>query len=376
MNDGLMVVDLIERVPDAEVAIVVARVTERLAAHQVGIDPERVRKLIDGRTGAITRALPPERADWIADVFGQVGVRVRVRPARSDETPAGESVARDDEPDPRTPAVAESPQAASADPHAGGVPAAAASGATIAAAPDASAPDSGAPDASRPDVGAAGAVERSLASGSVAGEASLADAGAPPATAPDPQPSNADADVQPEPHASADLDEPPSAAPPDVPPSASSPRAAKPLVVGNWDPEPPTAWTTWRSGTHRPPSAERGSVPASEAASPPAVRSGAGDVLVQDGDDGAQGAAPASVGDPDAEAQHPDDAGAEVRRVTMQRRAEAARRDPRRSVAAPKVALRSQQARAAARRRLLSTLLAILTVVFVALQWWARSRPG
>ena len=80
MIPNACVVEVIERVPDADVAIVAARVGERL-----GMPQERVRQLIDGRTGPITRALRPEKADAIAQTFEAAGVRVVIRAADADE---------------------------------------------------------------------------------------------------------------------------------------------------------------------------------------------------------------------------------------------------------------------------------------------------
>jgi hypothetical protein len=74
------VVEVIELVPDADVAIVAARVGERL-----GMPQQRVRQLIERRTGPITRALRPEKADAIAQTFEAAGVRVVIRAADPDE---------------------------------------------------------------------------------------------------------------------------------------------------------------------------------------------------------------------------------------------------------------------------------------------------
>ncbi|MDF1522000.1 MAG: tetratricopeptide repeat protein [Trueperaceae bacterium] len=80
MIPNACVVEVIELVPDADVAIVAARVGERL-----GMPQERVRQLIEGRTGPITRALRPEKADAIARTFEAAGVRVVIRAADPDE---------------------------------------------------------------------------------------------------------------------------------------------------------------------------------------------------------------------------------------------------------------------------------------------------
>ncbi|MFU8887704.1 MAG: hypothetical protein ACNA8N_03775, partial [Trueperaceae bacterium] len=80
MNHRACVVEVVERVPEAEVAIVAARVGERLS-----MPAERVRKLIEGRTGPITRALRADKADAIAQTFEAAGVRVVIRLAEPEE---------------------------------------------------------------------------------------------------------------------------------------------------------------------------------------------------------------------------------------------------------------------------------------------------
>jgi len=59
---------------------VAARVGERLS-----MPAERVRKLIEGRTGPITRALRADKADAIAQTFEAAGVRVVIRLAEPEE---------------------------------------------------------------------------------------------------------------------------------------------------------------------------------------------------------------------------------------------------------------------------------------------------
>ena len=80
VNQRACVVEVVEQVAEADVAIVAARVGERLA-----MAPERVRKLIEGRTGPITRALRADKADAIAQTFEAAGVRVVIRPAEPEE---------------------------------------------------------------------------------------------------------------------------------------------------------------------------------------------------------------------------------------------------------------------------------------------------
>ena len=74
------VVEVTQIVPADDVPYVAARVAERL-----GMPFERVRKLIDGRTGPITRPLRPDKADAIAQTFEAAGVSVVMRPATEDD---------------------------------------------------------------------------------------------------------------------------------------------------------------------------------------------------------------------------------------------------------------------------------------------------
>ena len=80
VNQRACVVEVVEQVSDADVAIVAARVGERLS-----MPAERVRKLIEGRTGPITRALRADKADAIAQTFEAAGVRVVIRLAEPEE---------------------------------------------------------------------------------------------------------------------------------------------------------------------------------------------------------------------------------------------------------------------------------------------------
>lgn len=76
------VVEVIRIVPSEDVPMVAARVAERL-----NMPVERVRKLIDGRTGPITRPLTPTKADAIAQTFEAAGVSVVIRHATPDDEP-------------------------------------------------------------------------------------------------------------------------------------------------------------------------------------------------------------------------------------------------------------------------------------------------
>jgi hypothetical protein len=74
------IVEVTEVVPAEEVPFVAARVAERLA-----MPVERVRKLIDARTGPITRPLRPDKAEAIAQTFEAAGVVVAIRPTTEDD---------------------------------------------------------------------------------------------------------------------------------------------------------------------------------------------------------------------------------------------------------------------------------------------------
>ena len=74
------VVEVTKIVPAEDVPYVAARVAERL-----GMPLDRVRKLIESRTGPITRPLRPDKADAIAQTFEAAGVSVVIRPATEDD---------------------------------------------------------------------------------------------------------------------------------------------------------------------------------------------------------------------------------------------------------------------------------------------------
>lgn len=102
------IVEVIRIVPPEDVPVVAARVAERL-----GMPVERVRKLIDGRTGPITKALRPDKADAIAQTFEAAGVAVVIRPADEDDDPrlTGEQAERP-APAPADPVAAQEQEAA------------------------------------------------------------------------------------------------------------------------------------------------------------------------------------------------------------------------------------------------------------------------
>lgn len=74
------IVEVTEIVPAEDVPFVAARVAERLA-----MPVERVRKLIEARTGPITRPLRPDKAEAIAQTFEAAGVVVAIRPTTEDD---------------------------------------------------------------------------------------------------------------------------------------------------------------------------------------------------------------------------------------------------------------------------------------------------
>ena len=102
VDPRMCVVEVTQIVPADDVPYVAARVAERL-----GMPLERVRKLIDDRTGPITRSLRPDKAEVIAQTFEAAGVVVAIRPAveedefpllgaSSDAAPAPTSIAASD----------------------------------------------------------------------------------------------------------------------------------------------------------------------------------------------------------------------------------------------------------------------------------------
>ena len=111
VEPSTLVVEVTEIVPAEDVPYVAARVAERL-----GMPLERVRKLIDDRTGPITRPLRPDKADAIAQTFEAAGVVVAIRPATeadedlasgrpasTESTVAGAAAAPSAEPEPAAP---------------------------------------------------------------------------------------------------------------------------------------------------------------------------------------------------------------------------------------------------------------------------------
>jgi len=78
MAQTRFVVEVVEPVPGERVADVAARIAARF-----DMDVRRVRKLLEGRTGPVTRPLSREKADRIARAFSDVGVAVDVEPEAS-----------------------------------------------------------------------------------------------------------------------------------------------------------------------------------------------------------------------------------------------------------------------------------------------------
>ncbi|MEJ2290665.1 MAG: tetratricopeptide repeat protein [Deinococcales bacterium] len=73
------VVEVREPVPGDSVGEIAAVIAGRF-----GMDPGRVRKLLDGRTGPVTKPVLQEKANLIAQAFAEAGVAVSVRPADAD----------------------------------------------------------------------------------------------------------------------------------------------------------------------------------------------------------------------------------------------------------------------------------------------------
>jgi hypothetical protein len=73
------VVEVKEPVPGDSVGEIAAVIAGRF-----GMDPGRVHKLLDGRTGAVTKPVLKEKANLIAQAFAEAGVAVSMRPAELD----------------------------------------------------------------------------------------------------------------------------------------------------------------------------------------------------------------------------------------------------------------------------------------------------
>ena len=76
LHEERFVVEVSEPVPSAEVVAVAGRI-----ALHLHMDAARVLKLLDGRTGPVTKPVLREKADIIATTFEDAGVVVLVRPA-------------------------------------------------------------------------------------------------------------------------------------------------------------------------------------------------------------------------------------------------------------------------------------------------------
>ncbi len=76
MPENRFVVEVREPVPGDVVGDVAATIAARF-----GMDPARLRKLLDGRTGPVTKPVLQEKADLIARAFAEAGVAVSVRGA-------------------------------------------------------------------------------------------------------------------------------------------------------------------------------------------------------------------------------------------------------------------------------------------------------
>jgi len=96
LSERRFVVEITHPVPEAEVAGVAALVAERL-----DMDPQRIVTLLSGRVGAVTKAVLPDKAIAIADVFSAAGVEVAVLPAKTQDAPR--AAEREDRPPPEPP---------------------------------------------------------------------------------------------------------------------------------------------------------------------------------------------------------------------------------------------------------------------------------
>lgn len=83
VSEQRFVVEITRPVPPDKVATVAARIAGRLR-----LDLERIHTLLDGRVGPVTRPVLADKADSIAEVFAEAGVRVIVVGAPSSVTAA------------------------------------------------------------------------------------------------------------------------------------------------------------------------------------------------------------------------------------------------------------------------------------------------
>lgn len=90
-DQATVVVEITAPVPREEVDAIAKRLAERL-----GLPARRVRRLLDGRLGPVSKPVRPEKAEILRRVFEQEGVSVVERPAGSDE-----SIAHGSSPRPR-----------------------------------------------------------------------------------------------------------------------------------------------------------------------------------------------------------------------------------------------------------------------------------
>ncbi len=82
MDEQRYVVEITRPVPPEKVGQVAQRIAERLNVPQ-----ERIVTLLEGRVGAVTKPVLADKADAIAEVFAEAGVRVIVAPARIEPPP-------------------------------------------------------------------------------------------------------------------------------------------------------------------------------------------------------------------------------------------------------------------------------------------------
>lgn len=108
MSERRFVVEITHPVPAEEVAGVAALVAQRL-----DMDPQRIVTLLSGRVGAVTKAVLPDKAIAIADVFSAAGVQVAVLPAalQGAQRAAGDGPGPEPAAGPTPPPAAEAPRA-------------------------------------------------------------------------------------------------------------------------------------------------------------------------------------------------------------------------------------------------------------------------
>lgn len=106
MDEQRYVVEITRPVPPEKVGQVAQRIAERL-----NVPHERIVTLLDGRVGEVTKPVLADKADAIAEVFAEAGVRVLVAAARVEpphyQERFGEPLPPESEPPPHAPEASE-----------------------------------------------------------------------------------------------------------------------------------------------------------------------------------------------------------------------------------------------------------------------------